>query len=138
MSGCRCADSPRGLDTCMSPSGRARPRAQLRPCRHVLHPPRPLPPRGAIVPLTPGSCARAPPLHTAPIQVDVLDASDAWAWLGAWEPIHISMEWVRYTVAVPVEASRAGNHLDGAPPTRPLRSHHHLVLCLPPSRLATT
>jgi hypothetical protein len=66
MSGCRCADSPRGLGTCMSPSGRARPRAQLRPCRHVLHPPLPLPPRGAIVPLTPGSCARAPPLHTAP------------------------------------------------------------------------
>ena len=56
-------------------------------------------------------------------QVDVLDASDAWAWLGAWEPIHISMEWVRYTVTIPVEASRAGNHLDGAPPTRLLRSH---------------
>ena len=82
-------------------------------------------------------CACATVAH-GPIQVDVLDASDAWAWLGAWEPIHISMEWVRYTVAVPVEASRAGNHLDGAPPTRPLRSHHHLVLCLPPSRLATT
>ena len=54
------------------------------------------------------------------------------------DQLFISMEWVRYTVAVPVEASRAGNHLDGAPPTRPLRSHHHLVLCLPPSRLATT
>ena len=72
-------------------------------------------------------CVCATVAH-GPIQVDVLDASDAWAWLGAWEPIHISMEWVRYTVAVPVEASRAGNHLDGAPPTRPLRSHHRLVL----------
>ena len=57
------------------------------------------------------------------IQVDVLDASDAWAWLGAWEPIHISMEWVRYTVAIPVEASRAGNYLDGAPPARLPRLH---------------
>ena len=56
--------------------------------------------------------ARSPARPAPTLQVDVLDASDAWAWLGAWEPIHISMEWVRYTVAIPVEASRAGNYLD--------------------------
>ena len=47
----------------------------------------------------------------------MLDASDNWAWLGAWEPIHISVEWERYTVTIPVEAGRAGNFLDGAQPT---------------------
>jgi len=59
--------------------------------------------------------ARSPARPAPTLQVDVLDASDAWAWLGAWEPIHISVEWTRYTVAIPIEASRAGNYLDGAP-----------------------
>ena len=54
-------------------------------------------------------------MHPAPtLQVDVLDASDRWTWLGAWQPIHISVEWERYSILVPVEAGRSGHYLDVA------------------------
>ena len=91
----------------------ARPAPTLQARSSPLLPLQPplLPRAGAMCPLTPQSCSCTIFAHG--IQVDVLDASDQWAWLGAWEPIHISVEWERYTVAIPVETSRAGNYLDG-------------------------
>ena len=114
MSGCRCADHGAGWTlACLLLGARARaPSSGLAGTCCTLR--------------SPGlEAMRLRHRRTRPHQVDVRDASNAWV-RPRWEPIHISMEWVRYTVAVHRQAALAT--ISMVPPTRPLRSHHRLVV----------
>ena len=56
--------------------------------------------------------ARSPQRPMPTVTVDVLDASDGWAWLGSWEPMKMTEEWHHFAQTVAIDAAREGHFIE--------------------------